>query len=136
MDGAENVSLAKVILDCDVVGMIKRFVREGTVDPSTALSADIAEVGIGGHYLGRRSSREHFRAGEIWQPRVLQRKPFEAYEGRSLVSDAADLACDVLSAHQVPPLADDVKREIDGVIERYARSVGAPGSRAPWRDGL
>jgi hypothetical protein len=29
-----------------------------------------------------------------------------------------------------------VKREIDGVIERYARSVGAPGSRAPWRDGL
>src|SRR5450759_3576706 len=34
MDGAENVSLAKVILDCDVVGMIKRFVREGAVDAS------------------------------------------------------------------------------------------------------
>ena len=136
MDGAENVSLAKIIMDCDMVGMIKRFVREGTVDASTALSADIAEVGIGGHYLGRKSTRELYRAGEIWQPRVLQRRPFEAYGGRSLVSDAAEQAREVLAAHQVPPLGDDVTREIDSVIERYARSVGAPGSRVPWRDGL
>jgi hypothetical protein len=32
----------------------------------------------------------------------------------------------------VPPFEDDVTPEVDGVIERYARSVGAPERRVRW----
>ncbi len=114
--------------------MIRRFVRDEPVDESTALVADIAAVGIGGHYLGRRSTRERCRAGEIWQPRVLQRGAFESYgAGRPLVKEAADMARELLAAHAVPPLPDDVAREIEDVIARYARSVGARGDRVAWR---
>jgi trimethylamine--corrinoid protein Co-methyltransferase len=133
MDGAENVSFAKIIMDCDVVGMIKRFVRQEPIDASTMLAADIAEVGVGGHYLGRRSTREFYRAGQIWQPRVLQRGPFEAFAGRPLVNGAAEQAHGILDAHTVAPLPDDVVREIDAVIGRYARSVGAREDRVRWR---
>jgi trimethylamine--corrinoid protein Co-methyltransferase len=134
MDGAETVSLAKVIMDCDAVGMIERFAREDPIDAATALTGDIAAVGVGGHYLGARSTRRFYRAGELWQPRVFQREPFEAYAGRSLVDDAAEQARELLAAHSVPPLADDVVAEIDGVIESYARSVGAPEARVRWRE--
>ena len=133
MDGAENVSLAKIVMDCDVVGMIKRFSRRDPIDASTALAADIAEVGVGGHYLGRRSTREFYRAGEIWQPRVLQRGPFEAFAERPLANEAAVQARDILDGHAVAPLPDDVVREIDAVIGRYARSVGARRDRIPWQ---
>jgi len=135
LDGAETVSLAKVIMDCDVVGMIKRFVRADPVDAGTALTGDIAAVGVGGHFLGARSTREFYRSGELWQPRVFQRDPFEMYAARPLVQDAAAQARELLRTHEVPPLDDDVAAEIDAVIERYARTVGAPAHRVSWRAG-
>ena len=59
------------------------------------------------------------RAGEIWRPAVFQRDGWESYEGRSLVGDAADRAHELLAAHEVPPLADDLQRHIDAVIAAY-----------------
>jgi trimethylamine--corrinoid protein Co-methyltransferase len=134
LDGAETVSLAKVMLDCDVVGTIERFAREDPIDATTALTGDIAAVGVGGHFLGAKSTRQFYRAGELWQPRVFQREPFEAYAGRSLVQDAAEKARELMAAHTVLPLADDVVVEIDRVIDDFARSVGAPEARVRWRE--
>jgi trimethylamine--corrinoid protein Co-methyltransferase len=135
MDGAETVSLAKTVLDCDVVGMIRRFVRDEPVDATRALVDDIAAVGIGGHYLGRRSTRALYRGGEQWQPALLRREPFDTYAGRTLVGDAAERARQILAEHAVTPLAEDVAGEIDRVIEAHAQRVGAPASRVRWREG-
>ena len=104
----------------------RQFVHEET-------ARVLAEVGVGGHHLGRRSTRDVYRAGEIWQPRVLQRGPFEAFAERPLVSEAAEQARELLDGHVVAPLPDDVVREIDAVIGRYARSVGARRDRLPWQ---
>ena len=57
LDGAQAVSLAKTVLDCDTVGAIRRFVRDDPIDASTALFDDIRDVGIGGHYLGAQAAR-------------------------------------------------------------------------------
>ena len=88
-DGAQSLSFAKVLLDCDSVGALRRLVRDDPIDATRALLDDIAAVGLGGHYLGRRSTRQFHRAGEVWQPGLWQRGPFEAYEGRPLVEEAA-----------------------------------------------
>ena len=133
IDGAETVSLAKTVLDRDMVTMMERFLREDPIDATRALTGDIREVGVGGHYLKARSTRTFLHAGELWSPTVFQRAPFESYGGRSLVEDAAEQARELLRTHEVPPLADDVVAEIDAVIGRYARSVGAPDSRVHWR---
>jgi len=123
MDGAETVSLAKIVLDCDLVSMVERFVRDGRVDESTALLDDIAAVGVGGHYLGRRSTREWYRAGEIWRPSVFQRDGWETYQGRSLVRDAAERARALLETHEVPPLSDELEAHLDRVIADYRRTA-------------
>jgi trimethylamine--corrinoid protein Co-methyltransferase len=133
-DGAQSLSFAKVLLDCDSVGALRRLVRDDPIDSSRALLDDIAAVGPGGHYLGRRSTRAFHRSEEVWQPGLWQRGPFEAYAGRPLVEEAAARADEVLRTHEVEPLPDDVAAEVDAVIERYARSVGAPAARVHWRE--
>ena len=134
VDGAQSVSLAKAVLDCDTVGALRRLLRDQEVGEAEALVDDLVEVGVGGHFLARRSTRERARGGELWRPRVWQRQTFDQYEDTSLVAEAAAQAEELLATHEVPPLADDVTREVDGVMERYARSVGAPDDRVSWRE--
>lgn len=133
-DGAQSLSFAKVMLDGDTVDALRRLVREDPIDETRALMDDIVAVGIGGHYLGRRSTREFARAGEVWQPSLWQRGPFDLYEGRALVEEAAARADELLRTHEVPPLPDDVLREIDGIIATYASTVDAPSDRVAWRE--
>ena len=123
LDGAQAVSMAKTVLDCDTVGAIRRFVRDDPIDEATSLIDDIREVGIGGHYLARRSTRRFLRAGELWNPDVWQRGPFDAYAERSLVTDAVARAREVIATKPALPVAEDVLRDVDRVIAGYKASV-------------
>jgi trimethylamine--corrinoid protein Co-methyltransferase len=124
LDSAQSASLAKTVLDADTVNAIERFAREDPVDATTALIDDIVEVGIGGHYLARRSTRQRYRAGELWQPQLWQREPFERYAGRPLVKDAWERAQALIAANDVPPLPDDVARHCDRLVADYLRAKG------------
>ena len=128
-DGAQSLSLAKVLLDCDSVGALRRLVREDPIDATRALLDDIAAVGPAATTWGARARGGSTAAARSGSPALWQRGPFEAYEGRPLVAEAAARAEELLRTHEVEPLADDVAAEVDAVIERYARSVGAPTGR-------
>jgi trimethylamine---corrinoid protein Co-methyltransferase len=119
LDGAQAVSLAKTVLDADTVGAIRRFVRDDPIDASTALFDDIRDVGIGGHYLKARSTREFLHKGELWSPAVWQRAPFEAYAERSLVADAAARAREIIDANLATPVDDAVLARVEQVIAAY-----------------
>lgn len=125
MDSAQTASLAKTVLDADTVNAIERFMREDPVDEARALMDDLVEVGIGGHFLGRRSTRERHRAGELWQPRLWHRGPFDQYVGTSLVRDAWDRAQTMIATNDVPPLPEDVRRHVRATIDAYARRADA-----------
>jgi trimethylamine:corrinoid methyltransferase-like protein len=51
----------------------------------------------------------------------MRRGTFEASQGRSLIQDALQRARELLAAHEVVPLPDDVERHIDEVIADYRR---------------
>jgi trimethylamine--corrinoid protein Co-methyltransferase len=118
-DGVQVQSLAKMVLDCDTIGMIRRFCRDDPIDETRALLDDIIEVGIGGHYLARRSTRQLHRSGEVWRPAVFQRGTWEEHH-RSLVEDAVERAHELLRTHEVAPLPDEVRREVRRIIARCA----------------
>jgi trimethylamine--corrinoid protein Co-methyltransferase len=124
MDSAQTASLAKAVLDADTVNAIERFLRDDPVDASRALVDDIAAVGIGGHYLGAKSTRQFYRAGELWQPQLWQRQPFEQYAGTSLVREAAARAEELIATNDVPPLPDDVAKHVDELIAGYLKRKG------------
>ncbi|MEI6448719.1 MAG: trimethylamine methyltransferase family protein [Actinomycetes bacterium] len=122
----EAVSTAKTILDCDLIGSVKRVLElPDTVDDASTLIDDIAAVGPGGQFLARRSSRVNSRRGEIWRASVFQREATSAYVGRSLVRDALERAEAVVAAHVPTPIPDDARREARAAFERYARGAGA-----------
>lgn len=122
----EAVSTAKTILDCDIIGSVKRLLElPESVDDASTLIDDIAAVGPGGQFLARRSSRVNSRRGEIWRPSVFQRGSLAEHAGRSLVSDALERARAVLAAHVPTPIPDDARREARAAFERYARGAGA-----------
>ncbi len=123
LDGAQSVSLAKAVLDNDTVGAIRRYVRDDPIDDSTALFDDIREVGIGGHYLGARSTRRFLHQGELWSPRVWQRAPFESYAGRTLVEDAAARAREIIASRPAAPVDEAVLARVERVIASYRAAV-------------
>jgi len=124
LDGAQSLSFAKAVLDCDLVGMVRRLSGRARVDRGEMLHDDLVDVGIGGHFLGRRSTRERLRAGELWPPEVFRRGP--AQEGApapGLVAEAAAQARDLLASHEVPPLGDDAQRCIERVLKSFRASL-------------
>ncbi len=123
-DGAQGTSLAKIVLDDDVAGLVKRLAEETPFTAAAALLDDIREVGPGGHFLGRRSTRE--RRATVWQPAVFRRGTFESHRGRTVVSDALERAQALLAAHEVTPLADDVQAEIEAIIAAFWRGAARP----------
>ena len=119
MDSAQTASLAKTVLDADTVNAIERFMREDPVDEARALMDDLVEVGIGGHFLARRSTRQLYRAGELWQPHLWHRGTFDQHAGTPLVKDAWDRAQALIAENDVPPLPEDVRRHVRAVIDAY-----------------
>ncbi len=119
-DGVQTESLAKAVLDNDQLGALRRYVREDPIDESTALMADIAEVGIGGHFLGRKSTRA-FSRSEVWRPQVFQRGSPEDHSapGRSLIEEAVERARYLLATHAVAPLSPEAEAEIDAIAARH-----------------
>ncbi len=121
LDGVQSESFAKIVLDCDTIGAIRRYLRADVVDETAALMDDILEVGIGGHFLGRRSTRTRARSGEVWRPEVFQRGSFEEFAERDLVEDAVARARELLDAYEPLPLSDDADRQLDEIMDRYTR---------------
>ncbi len=122
LDSAQTASLAKTVLDADTVNAIERFVRDDPVDEARALVDDIVAVGIGGHFLARKSTRTFYRSGELWQPHLWHRGSFDQYVGTPLVKDAWERAHELIASNDVPPLADDVARYVRGAIADYLQS--------------
>ena len=123
LDGAQAMSLAKAVLDCDTVGAIRRLVRDDPIDASTALFDDIRDVGIGGHYLTAKSTRRFLRAGELWSPAVWQRGPFDLFAERPLVAEAVARAREIIDANVATPVDDDVLAHAEQVIAAYRATV-------------
>ena len=121
LDSAQTASLAKTVLDADTVNAIERFLRDDPVDEARALVDDIVAVGIGGHFLTRRSTRQFSRAGELWQPQLWHRESFEHYVDTPLVKDAWERAHELIEKNDVPPLPEDVQRHVATLIADYLR---------------
>jgi len=124
MDSAQTASLAKTVLDADTVNAIERFLRDDPIDEARSLVDDIIKVGIGGHFLGCKSTRQFQRAGELWQPHLWRRGTFDQYVGTPLVKDAWDRAHQLIEENDVPPLPEDVQRHLTKLIAGYLSSRG------------
>ena len=94
------LSPAKAVLDADAVGLLHRFLDGVAVDEETTLLGDIAEVGPGGHFLGRSSTRARALSGELFEPRVFHRDRCESSVDTARVADAAARAREIFAGQR------------------------------------
>ena len=118
---------AKAVLDNDQLGALRRYVREDPIDESTALMDDILEVGIGGHFLGRKSTRALLPHGGLAAAGVPARHVRGAPGARTGADRRGRPARSTTSSptHEVAPLAEDADRA------RSPRSWRVTKPRAP-----
>jgi trimethylamine---corrinoid protein Co-methyltransferase len=130
LDGVQVASHAKAVLDNDTVGYIRRISASDSFAASETLAEEIAAVGIGGHFLGRRSTRTRMHERVVWQPGLYRRGPSPGRRDGALVEEALERAEALLAERRTPPLDEDVQRHIDDVTSRFAQLKHQAGAVA------
>ncbi len=105
MEFALTVSLEKLVLDNEILGMAKRAIRGITVDDTTLCLGDIKKAGPGGNFVTVRSTRKFMRK-EHFQPVISDRRQRELW-----IAEGADTAAD--RAHEI------VKRILNDTPKKY-----------------
>ena len=124
LDSAQTASLAKTVLDADTVNAIERFVRDDPIDEARSLVDDIIEVGIGGHFLARSSTRTLYRAGRALAARTCgSGRPSTATPGAAGRGRRRAGARDHRAARPAAPVDEAVLARVERVIASYRAAV-------------
>ncbi|MGE5229823.1 MAG: trimethylamine methyltransferase family protein [Deltaproteobacteria bacterium] len=131
IDSVNTFFLPQVVVDAEVIGMIRRVLGEVDTGRDEMLLDMIARVGIGGDFLKEKETSRRLRAGEHFAPVVSTRQAYDQWvaDGRDEVARSRE-RMDVLFAARAErgrPLAGDTLAELAGVCgvtQDMARALG------------
>ncbi|MFZ5822118.1 MAG: trimethylamine methyltransferase family protein [Chloroflexota bacterium] len=132
LSGAMILSLEQLMIDVEIFRRCSRLSDGIDTSVEEWLEVDLAAVEHGANFLGRRSTRNAMRSGEVYVSDFNVRDSYEAWSssGRpTLVDEVQETLHEILNTHQSLPLGEDVERELDK-IERRAREMEASASRS------
>ena len=112
----QAVSYPKMLLDAELVGYIERVAMGMPVDSEHVAENVIAEVGPGGHYLGRRETRFGVRSGEHWVPTLFGRTLTQGAKALGVSAAAKERVESLLASHMPAPLSPGVAARIADVL--------------------
>jgi trimethylamine---corrinoid protein Co-methyltransferase len=113
------VSYEQVVLDNEMLGIIKRMLAGFAVTPETLALDMIERVGPGGNFLTEDHTVAQLRSGEFWEPTVAFSGSMSSWvdAGRpDVLRRARAQVKHILATHRPPPLTDDVRREMARVV--------------------
>jgi trimethylamine--corrinoid protein Co-methyltransferase len=131
-DGAQMLSLPKILLDCELFRQCRRVRAGMTVDEGHLMADVVAAVGPGGHYLRARETRQFLRRGELHVPRLLLREQYESWSAERVgqtrpspeVERAVAAVEEILATHRPKPLPAGAEERIAAAIAAAGRDLG------------
>ena len=126
MEGGLQACYEKMVIDADMIGMVGEFLRPLATDADSLAVDAIAEVGPGGHFFGTAHTLARYRDA-FFKPMVSDWRNYESWEeaGSPTALDHAErLVGELLEAYEPPPLADDVRAELDDFTDRRIAEGG------------
>ena len=126
-DGAQMLSLPKILLDCELFRRCRRVLEGMLVNEERLMTGVVDAVGPGGHFLSARETRNHLRAGELHVPQLLLREPYETWSvsRRDEVARACAAVDEILRTHVPCPLPDAAEDRIAELIDAAAGELPA-----------
>ena len=128
LGGSMLLSLEQLMVDVEIFRRCDRLSDGIDTSVEEWLEVDLAAVGHGGNFLGRRSTRDAFNDGEIYVSDFDTRDSYEVWSAAgkpTLLEDLHDLIEETLSNHKALPLDEDVERELAAIEESARQSVNA-----------
>jgi trimethylamine--corrinoid protein Co-methyltransferase len=116
IDSVNSLFLPQIVVDAEIVGMIRRILGGVDVGREEMMAEMIARVGIGGDFLKEKETAKRLRAGEHFLPRVSSRQAYDQWvaDGRDEVARARERMDALLAGHaeRGRPLADEQRAEL------------------------
>jgi len=119
-----TIDYAKLVMDNEFAGMIKKAVSGIEVNVESLATEVIKQVGAGGEFVTHEHTFRHFRA-EQSQSKLIDRRPAEewlAMGGKDLTERANEIAKDLYTNYLPEPLSDDVRNKLRSIVneaEKY-----------------
>jgi trimethylamine--corrinoid protein Co-methyltransferase len=126
------LSPVQLVLDDEFLAIASRW-RDGIKVTDETLAIDVVgRVGPRGSYLAEEHTLDALHAGELLDLRLAERESrravWESRGRRTLESRAADRAREILAEHEVPPLSDEVLRELAAIEVAADRELAHDGA--------
>ncbi|MDA8228411.1 MAG: trimethylamine methyltransferase family protein [Desulfitobacterium hafniense] len=125
LDNALISCYAMLVIDNELSSVVQRTIKDFEVTEDKLAVNIIAEViEKKSNFLEHKHTRKHFRAGELWLPPLGDRQTYEkwAVSKEKIEDKARRTAKELIAAHQVIPLSEEINREFDRIIA-YARKI-------------
>jgi len=126
-DGAQMLSLPKILLDCELFRRCRRVLEGMIVDDEHLMTGVVDAVGPGGHFLKAHETRTHLRAGELHVPELLLREPYETWSlsRQDEVTRACAAVDEILLRHVPTPLPLGAEGRFEELIAAAGAELAA-----------
>jgi len=111
-------SLEQMVIDNEIIGMVKRIMRGIEVNSETLATDVINKVGPAGNFLGEKHTRTHY-LNEHDLSKLSDRNTREAWEkagSKDIIQRAKETVKQKLRDHQIEPLETSIAKELEEII--------------------
>jgi len=120
MESGNTASLDLLVMNDEIIGMVKRILKGIPVDDDTMAVDVIDEVGPGGHFLGSEHTILNFRS-QTWWPTIINRNRYDDWTGagkKTLAQRVNEKTRGILNNHQPEPLSQDTLAKINEILSK------------------
>ncbi len=125
LDGSRILCLENMVVDDEILGMIKRILTGIEVSEETLAVELIKKMGFSGNYLFDNHTRKHVR--ELWQAKLGETGNYEGWKNagaKSTTEKAQEKVAEILAA-ETAPFPADLGKEFDEIIAAAGREAAA-----------
>jgi len=118
-------SYEQLVIDNEILGMLKRMVEGISVNDDTLAVDLICRVGPRGNYLGEEHTVKYLLK-EHWMPRISEKRTLEGWRkagAKDIAQKAWEVAEEILKSHYPEPLDEDVQKELDAIVKNAEERI-------------
>jgi len=119
--------LEQIVVDNEIAHFCERVFQGVDSDPEKILTNDILEVGPGGNFLARKSTRKMARSDEFHLASLLDRHTLDQWIqlGKpSMYSNARKKVEEILAGPVQDPLPEDISQKLEELLAKADRELG------------
>jgi trimethylamine--corrinoid protein Co-methyltransferase len=127
LDFLRAQSLEKLVIDAEIIAMVKRLLRGIQAHEPDLGSTLIRKVGHHGEFLSQKQTRTWFAREQHIPSGVVDRGSLAGWRdagGKTILDRAYDQVRSLLAAYQPRSLPGEVRRTLCDITERAARRFG------------